>query len=111
MLNIEMIPNGTALTVVLEGRLDTAASPQLDAELRSALVGVTSLVMDLAGLEYISSAGLRVLLSAYKVMRRQGKMKIVHVNDVVARIFEVSGFKGVLTIEKTPSDTTEDAPQ
>ena len=104
MLNINMIPNGTTLTIALEGSLDVASSPLLEAELHRTLDGVTSLELDLAGLEYITSSGLRVLLYARKVMIRQGKMKVTHVNDVISRIFEVSGFKNILTIEKSPSD-------
>ena len=107
MLTIKKIPDGTALTVALEGRLDTASSAQLDAELRDALNGVTSLVLDLEGLEYISSAGLRVFLFAHKAMKRQGKMKLVHVNEVIDRTLEVSGFRGILTIERTLSDRPE----
>ena len=102
MLNINKIHNGTALKVLLEGRLDTSSSPRLDAELRGALDGVTSLELDLAELEYISSAGLRVLLYAYKVMKRQGQMKVTNVNDVIYGIFEVSGFKDILNIERIP---------
>ena len=108
MLNINKISNGTALTVALEGRLDTSSSPRLNEELRSALEGVTSLVLDLEGLEYISSAGLRVFLYAHKVMKRQGKMTVIHVNDVIHKIFEVSGFIDVLTIENTTSDGQEE---
>ena len=108
MLNINKISNGTALTVALEGRLDTSSSPRLNEELRSALEGVTSLVLDLEGLEYISSAGLRVFLYAHKVMKRQGKMTVIHVNDVIHKIFEVSGFIDVLTIENTASDGQEE---
>ena len=111
MLNIKKIRNGTALTVLLEGRLDTYSSPRLDAELRGALDGVSSLVLDLAGLEYISSAGLRVLLYAHKVMKRQGKMTVIHVNDVIYGILEVSGFIGILSIEKTLSSLQEELEQ
>ena len=98
MLNIQKTNKDGALTVALEGRLDTATSPQLESELNSALPGVTSLVFDLEKLEYISSAGLRVLLSAQKVMNRQGEMKLLHVNDVVNEILEVTGFTDSLTI-------------
>ena len=111
MLNINRILNGTALTIALDGRLDTASASRLDAELHSALGGVTSLVLDLEGLEYVSSAGLREFLYAYKVMTRQGKMKLIHVNDVVYGILEVSGFIGILTIERAPSDGQEDREQ
>ena len=108
MLNINKIPDGSALTICLDGRLDTSSSPRLDEELRSSLDGVTSLVLDLAGLEYISSAGLRVLLYAYKVMHRQGQLKVTNVNDVIYGILEVSGFKGILTIERAPSEVREE---
>lgn len=111
MLNINKISNGTALTVALEGRLDTSSSPRLNEELRGALDGVTSLVLDLEGLEYISSAGLRVFLFAHKVMKRQGKMTVIHVNDVIHKIFEVTGFIDVLTIEEAASAPQEEAEQ
>ena len=99
MLNIEKKLEGTKLVVALSGRLDTTTAPQLETELKSALDGVTSLVMDFEKLEYISSAGLRVLLSAQKVMNKQGEMKLIHVNDVINEIFEVTGFSDILTIE------------
>ena len=88
-----------ALTVTLEGRLDTTTAPQLETELMGSLEGVTSLVLDFEKLEYISSAGLRVLLAAQKVMMKQGEMKVIHVNEVVMEVFEVTGFTDTLTIE------------
>ena len=91
--------NGTELTVALQGRLDTVTAPELEAALKDALEGVTALVIDLAELEYISSAGLRVLLSAQKIMNKQGEMKVTHVNETVMEIFEVTGFSDILTIE------------
>ena len=91
--------NGTELTVALQGRLDTVTAPELETELKTALEGVTALVIDLSELEYISSAGLRVLLSAQKAMNKQGEMKVVHVNETVMEIFEVTGFSDILTIE------------
>ncbi|MBQ3276113.1 MAG: STAS domain-containing protein [Oscillospiraceae bacterium] len=99
MLTINKTSDGSSLTVALEGRLDTTTSPQLEEELKSALDGIRALVFDLEGLEYISSAGLRVLLSAQKRMNRQGGMKLIHVNDVIREIFEVTGFTEILTIE------------
>lgn len=99
MLNINKTLEGKTLTVALEGRLDTTTAPQLEAELKSALPDVTSLVMDFEKLEYISSAGLRVLLSAQKIMNKQGEMKLIHVNDVINEIFEVTGFSDILNIE------------
>jgi len=99
MLNIEKKTEGKTLTVTLEGRLDTTTAPQLETELKSAMTGVEELVMDFEKLEYISSAGLRVLLSAQKIMNKQGSMKIIHVNAVINEIFEVTGFSDILTIE------------
>ena len=99
MLNINKKTENGALTVALEGRLDTTSAPQLEGELKDALDGVTSLVLDLEGLEYISSAGLRVLLSAQKLMNQQGEMTITHVNDVIMEIFDVTGFTDILTIK------------
>ena len=99
MLNIEKKSEGTNLNIALEGRLDTTTAPQLEAELKSDLPGVTNLVMDFEKLEYISSAGLRVLLSAQKIMNKQGEMKLIHVSDVINEIFEVTGFSDILNIE------------
>ena len=91
--------NGTHLELALEGRLDTTTAPQLEAELKQSVNGVTELALDFAGLEYLSSAGLRLLLSAQKVMNRQGSMVIRNVNDTINEIFEVTGFADILTIE------------
>ena len=98
MLNINKNLEGKKLTVELEGRLDTTTSPELEKSLNESLDGVTELVMDLNGLEYISSAGLRVLLAAHKIMSRKGEMKLLHVNDTVMEILEVTGFTDILTI-------------
>lgn len=86
------------LTISLEGRLDTTTAPQLDAEVKT-IEGIKELVFDLKNLEYISSAGLRVLLTAQKMMNRLGNMTIRNVNDTIAEIFEVTGFSDILTIE------------
>ena len=99
MLNISKESNATSLTVILEGRLDTTTAPDLEKELKDSLDDVTELIMDFEKLEYISSAGLRVLLSAQKIMSRQGEMKLIHVSDTVMEIFEVTGFADILTIE------------
>ena len=99
MLNIEKTVNGAELTVTLAGRLDTTTAPELEGELKSSLDGVEALIFDMGELQYISSAGLRVLLSAQKTMNRQGEMKVVHVNDTIMEIFEVTGFSDILTIE------------
>ncbi len=91
--------NGSHLDLALEGRLDTTTAPQLEAELKQSVNGVTELALDFAGLEYLSSAGLRVLLSAQKVMNKQGSMVIRNVNETIMEIFEVTGFSDILTIE------------
>ena len=98
-MKIEKKLNEKTLVFELEGRLDTTTAPQLEAELKNSLDGVTELVFDLGALEYISSAGLRVLLSAYKTMRGQGSMKITNANELVKEVFEVTGFSDFLPIE------------
>ena len=99
MLNIQKEINGRDAVVKLEGRLDTTTAPQLENELKSFMESVTSLVFDFENLEYISSAGLRVLLTAQKFMSKQGSMKLIHVKDDVNEIFDVTGFSDILTIE------------
>ena len=99
MLNITKTMDGSALSMVLEGRLDTTTAPQLESELKAALDQADTLVLDFEKLEYISSAGLRVLLSPQKVMAKKGGMTIRHVNDVIMEIFEVTGFIDILNIE------------
>ena len=99
MLNITKNMNDSVLTVALEGRLDTTTAPELEAELKEALEGVTGLTMDFSALDYISSAGLRVLLSAHKVMSKKGGMKVTNVNEIVQEVFDVTGFADILTIE------------
>ena len=86
------------LYITLEGRLDTNTAPQLEAELKVSLSGVTELDLDFSGLEYISSAGLRVLLAAQKAMSKQGKMTIRHVNETIMEVFEITGFVDILSI-------------
>ncbi len=90
---------GEALTITIEGRLDTTTAPQLETELKKSLDGIKTLVLDIAALEYISSAGLRVLLSAQKVMNKQGEMTIKGANEAIMEIFEVTGFVDILNIE------------
>ena len=90
---------GERLTLTLSGRLDTNSSPALEAELKQSVGGVKELFFDFSGVEYISSAGLRVLLAAQKVMNRQGSMKLIGVNDDVMEVFEITGFSDILTIE------------
>ena len=98
-MTIQQIKNEKALTVALEGRLDTMTAPELEAALKTALEGVEELTFDFEKLDYISSAGLRVLLASQKTMNRQGSMKVVHVNEIIMEIFEVTGFSDILTIE------------
>lgn len=98
-MNINKTNDGASLMIELEGRLDTISAPQLEAELKKSVTGISVLVFDFEKLEYLSSAGLRVLLSAQKVMNRQGEMKIRNVNDTIMDIFEVTGFSEILTIE------------
>ena len=89
---------GTKLEIVLEGRLDTTTSPMLETELKRALDGITELTFNFEKLEYISSAGLRILLAAQKRMSKQGSMVVKNVNEVIAEVFEVTGFSDILTI-------------
>ena len=89
---------GNELTLALEGRLDTMTAPELEQELNSSLDVAESLILDFSKLDYISSAGLRVLLSAHKAMAGKGGMKVIHVNEIVSEVFEVTGFSDILTI-------------
>lgn len=99
MLEIIKVQNDKNLVVALDGRLDTTTSPNLEEELKATLPSVEDLVFDLTKLEYISSAGLRVLLSAQKTMNKQGSMVVKNVSEEVKEIFEVTGFSDILTIE------------
>ena len=91
--------NGSALTVALEGRLDTTTAPQLEAAMKDEMAGLTELVIDFEKLDYISSAGLRVLLSLQKTMNRQGSMLLRHVCADIMEVFEITGFTDILQIE------------
>ena len=91
--------DGSALVIVLEGRLDTTTAPDLEKELKTSLDGVTDLTLDLTNLDYISSAGLRVLLSTHKTMMKQGQMQVTNASDIVKEVFDVTGFSDILTIE------------
>lgn len=99
MLSIFKELKESTLTLALEGRLDTGSAPQLEAELKQSINGVTNLIFDMKKLEYTSSAGLRVLLSAQKVMNKQGEMVICNVNEEIMEVFEVTGIVDILTIE------------
>ena len=98
-MNIYRTLNEDELTLSLEGRLDTLTAPELENEIRNGLTGVEKLVFDFEKLEYISSAGLRVMLLAQKIMSRLGGMRVVNANDTIMEIFEVTGFRDILTIE------------
>ena len=98
-MNIEQKKDGKALVLALAGRLDTVTAPELEAVLKDALAGVEELTFDFEKLDYISSAGLRVLLSAQKTMNRQGSMKVIHANEMIREIFDVTGFADILTVE------------
>ena len=100
-MNIQKHVAGQPLTLALKGRLDTTTAPQLEQEVRASLDNVTKLVMDLAELDYLSSAGLRVLLSAQKQMnRKKGRMVVCHVCEPVMEVFDMTGFSDILTIEE-----------
>ena len=98
-MQINKITENDTLTIALEGRLDTLTAPQLDAEIQGKLGGVKSLVFDFKKLDYLSSAGLRILLMAQKIMNKQGSMVVKNVSEVIQEIFDVTGFADILTIE------------
>ncbi len=99
-MNITKNQNGNQLCLSLEGRLDTTTAPELEKVIKSSLDGVTELTIDMGSLDYLSSAGLRVLLGAQKTMNKQGSMKVIHVNETIMEIFDVTGFADIRTIEK-----------
>ena len=98
-MTINKTLDGKNLTLALEGRLDTMTAPELEAELNASLKDADALTLDFSKLEYISSAGLRVLLSAHKAMSAKEGMKVSNVNEIVREVFEVTGFADILTIE------------
>ena len=98
-MTIEKTLNGAELTVVVAGILDTITAPELETSLRESYAGVEKLVLDFAALDYVSSAGLRVILQAQKTMNKQGEMVIRNVNESINEVFEVTGFIDILTIE------------
>lgn len=98
-MNIDKSRCGSALSIALSGRLDTLTAPELDEVISNELEGVEELTFDLSGLEYISSSGLRSLLSAQKLMNAQGSMKVLNPNEIVAEVFEITGFSEIFTIE------------
>ena len=98
-MNINKTKNGTALTIALGGKLDMITAPELETVVKNELDGVTDLYMDLSGLEYISSSGLRALLMAQKTMKDQGFMTVLNPGELVKEVFEVTGFAEILTID------------
>lgn len=97
-MNVKKIENGTSVTLDIDGRIDTSTAPNLEAEI-DALSGLTELILDFSDVKYISSAGLRVVLKAQKLMNKIGKMKLINVNDDVMDVFDITGFLDILTIE------------
>ena len=98
-MTIEKKINGDAATLIVSGRLDTQTAPELENELDSILSGLKELIFDMTNLEYVSSAGLRVILKAQKAMNAQGSMKLTGVNDSIMEVFDITGFLDILTIE------------
>ena len=98
MLTINKAINEGKAEFHLEGRLDTNTSPELEKELNESLEGITDLTINMENLDYISSAGLRVLLSAHKTMMKQGQMKVTNASEIVREVFDVTGFSDILTI-------------
>lgn len=96
-MTIEKTLNGETLTLKVIGRLDTSTAPQLEAEMNDSLDSAKDLILDFSELEYISSAGLRVILKAQKIMNKQGTMKLTGVNDTVMEVFDITGFSDILT--------------
>ena len=98
-MTIEKKINAEELTLIVSGRLDTQTAPELEAELDAVLSGLKELTFDMTNLEYVSSAGLRVILKAQKAMNAQGSMKLTGVNDSIMEVFDITGFLDILTIE------------
>lgn len=98
-MKINYTKEKSILTVVPEGRIDTLSAPELEKKLCEIIDDVTELVLDMSKVEYVSSAGLRVILKVQKIMLRQGKMKLVSVNESVMEVFEITGFSDILNIE------------
>ena len=98
-MKLEKTINNNELTIAVSGRLDTMTAPELDNEIRLSSDSITSLVLDFANLEYVSSAGLRVILSIHKTLSKKEGLVVKNVNETVAEVFEVTGFSDILTIE------------
>ena len=98
-MTIEKVLNGENATIIVAGRLDTQTAPELEKEVDGIIAKLKELVFDMTGLEYVSSAGLRVILKAQKIMNTQGSMKLIGVNDSIMEVFDITGFLDILTIE------------
>lgn len=98
-MTISKQQNGSELTMALKGRLDTTTAPDFEKELKESLHGVNSLILDCRELDYVSSAGLRVLLFAHKTMSARDGMKIIHANEIIREVFDVTGFADFLKVE------------
>ena len=98
-MTIEKVVNGENAKIIVVGRLDTQTAPELEKEMDGIISNVKELIFDMAGLEYVSSAGLRVILKAQKIMNTQGSMKLTGVNDSIMEVFDITGFLDILTIE------------
>ena len=98
-MKIEKLSTGTGITLKIIGRLDTTTAPELEATVDGCIAGLKDLVMDCSELEYVSSAGLRVILKAQKLMNAQGTMKVMNVNETIMEVFEITGFADILNIE------------
>ena len=98
-MTIQKTIEGSAMTLGIEGRLETTTAPSLEEVIRNELEGITEITFDFSQLEYISSAGLRVILAAQKIMNNQGSMRVTGANDIVMEVFELTGFADIITIE------------
>ena len=98
-MTIEQVLNGESAKIIVVGRLDTQTAPELEKEIDKVIPGVKELIFDMNGLEYVSSAGLRVILKAQKIMNTKGSMKLIGVNDSIMEVFDITGFLDILTIE------------
>ena len=98
-MTIEKVLNGENAKIIVAGRLDTQTAPELEKEVDAVIGDLKELTFDMAGLEYVSSAGLRVILKAQKIMNTKGAMKLINVNDSIMEVFDITGFLDILTIE------------
>ena len=98
-MTINKTITGTAASLKIIGRLDTTTAPELEATIDGCIAEIKELVLDCSALEYVSSAGLRVILKAQKLMNAQGNMKLTHVNETIMEVFDITGFADILTIE------------